>query len=89
MEVEWSYDSKTRRIINKGNGLPIADCKLSGPSNPHPQDWNGWLLAAAPDLLRSLDNVLRLLECHAPDIYERNDSVARADDAVKKATGEA
>lgn len=87
MEADWSYDPKTHQIVTQS--VPIANCDFVGPFDHLPTHWNGWLLAAAPDLLRSLDDILRLLKHYAPEVYYRNDAVARADDAFKKATGEA
>lgn len=47
---------------------------------------NAKLIVAAPDLLNALDAVMRSYERYCPERYYKDDNVALANDAIKKAT---
>jgi len=86
MSADWAFDPSSR-TIKDAEGTVIAQCPTSESKTIDPQ-WNGWILAAAPDLLCALDSILHLLEVHASHIYYRDSEVTYADDMIKKATGE-
>lgn len=86
LSARWTYDPSSR-VIRDAEGNFVAQCPASVPNSIDPE-WNGWILAAAPQLLGALDSILHLLEVHASGVYYHDDEVAYADDIVKKATGE-
>jgi hypothetical protein len=51
------------------------------------QKGSGWFqVEANPDLLNALDAVMRSYERYCPERYYKDDNVAIANDAIKKAT---
>lgn len=83
----WTYDP-VRRVVETANGDIVADLSSNGLS-AQPVEWNGLLIAAAPNLFGALDSILHLLETHASGVYYRDAEVTYADDTFKKALGEA
>lgn len=66
-----------------------SQCKISNNIsgwNYEEAEANAKLIAAAPDLLNALDAVMRSYERYCPERYYKDDNVALADDAIKKAT---
>ncbi|EPG4896162.1 hypothetical protein NM463_002268 [Citrobacter koseri] len=77
---EWHYSHARGEVVSKSEGL-IAELVVNGQ-----EDNNGSLIAAAPDLLEALQQLLE-------DVYSNNDVVLgyrvnKARAAISKALGE-
>lgn len=75
----WTYDKDASKIIaGNPHGRDCLEVDLVVGL-----DWDGYLIAAAPDLLYCLDELLKHIEWRGP-----NDCTHRARAAIAKATGE-
>lgn len=77
---DWNYSHARGEVVSKSEGL-IAELVVNGH-----EDNNGSLIAAAPDLLEALQQLLE-------DVYSNNDVVLgyrvnKARAAISKALGE-
>ncbi|WP_368742965.1 hypothetical protein [Enterobacter asburiae] len=79
---EWNYNHARGEVISKSEGL-IAELVVNGH-----EDNNGSLLAAAPDLLEALQNIVREAKNPKGEMYDLLIVIGEAQPAISKALGE-
>jgi hypothetical protein len=85
--ARWTYDSQAQLVKNEFNRV-VSDVGLTDPSARSLTDREGYLLAAAPDLFQAVEELLSLIEVHAPAIPRSQSTVIAARAAVDKALNE-
>lgn len=85
--ARWTYDPQAQLVKNEFNRV-ITDVGLTDPSAKSLTDREGYLLAAAPDLFQAVEELLALIQVHAPAIPRGHSTVKAARTAVDKALNE-
>ena len=90
--ASWIYDQKRTRVVAEDRELLVADIRGWGnlqkrSDGAEIMDANGYLIAAAPELLAALERLVEAIEFTPLSIRAlRNLAVAR--EAIAKARGE-
>lgn len=83
----WTYDPQAQLVKNEFNRV-ITDVGLTDPAAKSLTNREGYLLAAAPDLFQAAEELLALIEVHAPAIPRSHSTVQAARAAIAKALNE-
>lgn len=82
--ARWTYNPQTQLVHNEFNRV-ITDVGLTDPSAKSLTDREGFLLAAAPDLFQTVDELLGLIQLNCPAVFHSHSSVRSAEEAIDKA----
>lgn len=85
--ARWTYDPQAQLVKNEFNRV-ITDVGLTDPSAKSLTDREGFLLAASPDLFQAVEELLSLIEVHAPAIPRSHSTFKAARAAIDKALNE-
>ncbi|MCA9125250.1 MAG: hypothetical protein H6822_08980 [Planctomycetaceae bacterium] len=85
--ARWTYDPQAQLVKNEFNRV-ITDVGLTDPSAKRLTDREGFLLATSPDLFQAVEELLSLIEVHAPAIPRSHSTVKAARAAIDKALNE-
>lgn len=86
-DARWTYDPQAQLVKNEFNRV-ITDVGLTDPAAKSLTDREGFILAASPDLFQSVEELLALIEVHAPAIPRSHSTVKAARAAIDKALNE-
>ena len=88
----WIYDQKRTRVVAEDRELLVADIRGWGnlqkrSDGAEIMDANGYLIAAAPDLLAELESLVAVIACHDKTLEETL-ALEAAKKAIAKARGD-
>lgn len=82
----WTYDEESNEVYRLDSAGHVEACLCEIRGEPNWRD-NARLIAAAPDLLKALQKLVKAMGYHVP-IHEYHRALDTAREAIRKALGE-